>query len=270
MNDVDFVMTDHPAWIPAGRGGGKVRVLVTFGGRWLVQTGGPIGFTLRELESAAFKPFYNVFSLPPDALSEMPQLATSLAGLGAVARFRAGNLWDAVGTAAIRQVLREAHGAKLYRQFCQAHGERLGLPTGDDYWLFPTPEAVLDLTPDQFAAVGLASKRQVLRDAANSYLRDGREWQSLSPLQLVEQLRRIPRVGQWTAHAAVADWSNDWTLYPPGDLTLRTWARRAAPDYPWPTDERAFANFWRVLTRTDLGVITILTLAWGNRHADTA
>jgi DNA-3-methyladenine glycosylase II len=244
-------------------------VLVAFGGRWLVQTGGPTPFTLRELERGAFKPFHAVFSLPPDALKELPQLADSLADLGNVARFGAGNLWQAVGTAAIRRMLRPAHGAKLYRRFCQAHGERLTLPTGDDYWLFPTPEAVLDVSPDQFAALGLASKRGVLRDAANSYLRNWRQWQSLSPPRLVEQLCRVPGVGRWTAHAAVADWSNDWALYPAGDVTLRSWARRAAPDYPWPDEERAFANFWRVLTRSDLGVITVLTLAWGNRHADT-
>ncbi|MDQ7904663.1 hypothetical protein RB614_09030 [Phytohabitans sp. ZYX-F-186] len=250
MSDIDFVMTDHPAWIPARDGRGKVRVLVTFEGRWLLRTG-PTGFTLRELAPAAFEPAYTVFRLPPHVLNELPQLAASLAGLGAVARFRTGNLWDALGAAAIAQMHRPPHAARLYRQFCYAHGERLRLP-GGNYWLFPTPEAVLDLTPDQFTAVGLAAKRGLLRDAANSYLRDGRHWQTLPPPRLAEQLGRIPRVGQWTAHAAVADWSNDWALYPAGDLTLRTWARRAAPDYPWPTDERAFANCWRMLTRTHL------------------
>jgi DNA-3-methyladenine glycosylase II len=269
MSHVDLVMTDHPGWIPARKGGGKLRVFVSVdGGRWLVRTGGPTAFTLRELAPACFKPFSDAFQLPPDALTDLPQLADGLAGLGTVVRFRAGNLWDALGTAAVRQMLRAPHGDRLYRQFCQACGEHVQLPTGEDYWLFPTPETVLDLSREQFEAAGLASKRGVLRDAAASYLRHAQDWYRLSPLRLVEELHRIPGVGRWTAHAAVADRENDWALYPAGDLTLRTWARRAAPDYPWPTDERAFANLWRVLTRTHLGTATVLTLAWGNRHAD--
>jgi len=270
MSDIDLVMTEHPAWIPAGAGQGKLRVFAAVDeGRWLVRANGS-SFTLHELAPAAFKPFFDVFRLPPDALEEMPQLANALTGLGAVARFRAGNLWDALGTAAIRQMHRATHGATLYRRFCQAYGERVELPTGEAYWLFPTPETVLNLAPEQFEAVSLASKRGVLRDAAMAYRRHSREWERLSPPRLVEQLRRIPRVGQWTAHAAVSDRTNEWALYPGGDQSLRMWTGRAAPDYAWPADERAFANFWRMLTRQDLATCTVLTLAWGNRHADTS
>jgi DNA-3-methyladenine glycosylase II len=67
----------------------------------------------------------------------------------------------------------------------------------------------------------------------------------------------------------VTDWSNDWALYPYGDLAVRTWARRAAPSYPWPTDEATFGNTWRMFTRTHLSLATVLTLAWGNHHGDT-
>ena len=51
---------------------------------------------------------------------------------------------------------------------------------------------------------------------------------------LVQELQRIPRIGPWTAGAAVADYSNDFTYYPYADLAVRTWAKRAAPSYPWP------------------------------------
>ncbi|MFC0532089.1 hypothetical protein [Phytohabitans kaempferiae] len=269
MSEADFVMTDHPAWMPDRDGGGTLRVLGSVdGGRWLVRTGGPTAFVVEQLVPAMGKPAYDVFRLPPDALTELPQLAQSLAGLGAVARFRAGNLWEALGTAAVRQMLQGAHGARLYREFCRAYGERIPLPTGEDYWLFPTAEAVLALSREQFEAARLTSKRGVLRDAATSYLRHASVWQSLSPPRLIEHLRRIPGVGLWTAHAAAADWSNDWAFYPSSDPTLRTWARRAAPDYPWPSEERAFTNFWRTLTRTHLGPATVLTLAFGNRHGN--
>jgi len=269
MDGVDYVMTEHPAWIPARDGVARLRVLhMADGGRWLVQATGD-SFALHELVPSATKPTVDVFRLPPQAIREMPQLAAALSGLGSVARFRTSNLWEAIGTAAIRQMHRATHGAGLYRQFCQAYGEYLKLPTGEGYWLFPTPDVVLSLDPEQFAAVRLGTKRGVLRDAATTHHRHGQQWQTMPPLRLVDELRRIPRVGQWTAHAAASDWSNDWALYPGGDQSLRTWARRAAPDYDWPTNERAFANFWRMLTRTHLGVVTALTLAWGNRHADT-
>lgn len=269
VGDVDLVMTDHPGWIPAGRGGGRLRVLVSAdGGRWLVQAGGPTGFTARELVPTKVEPAHDVFRLPPDALTQFPQLAQRLAGLGAVARFRAGTLWDALGAAAVRQMLRVPHATRLYHAFCRAHGEKLRLPTGDAYWLFPTPNVVLDLPAAQFAAVGLGSKRGMLRQIATSYLRYGHLWQDLPPPRLVDELVRIRRVGRWTAQAAVADLTNDWTWYPAGHLTLRTCANRAAPDYSWPTDERAFANLWRTLAGPNLGLVTVLTLAFGNRHAD--
>jgi DNA-3-methyladenine glycosylase II len=269
MNEVDFVMTEHAAWTPAVDGAGKLRVFVTpDGGRWLVRAHGP-AFTLHELTPAANKPVYDVFSLPPGVLGEVPELAAALAQLGRVARFRTGNLWEAIGTAVIRQVVRAAQAKTLYRDFCQAYGEPLDLPTGGRYWLFPTPEDVLDLSSEQFRAAGLAFKRVVLRDAATCYLRFGQCWQELSPQALIDQLQQVPRVGPWTAHAAATDGSNDWALYPYGDLAVRTWARRAAPSYPWPTDERTFGNTWRMLTRTHLSLATVLTLAWGNHHGDT-
>jgi DNA-3-methyladenine glycosylase II len=163
---------------------------------------------------------------------------------------------------------REAHEVALYRRFCQAHGEHLRLPKGDPYWLFPRAEVVCDLSREQFEATGLASKRAVLRAAATSYLEDGRQWLGLSPPRLVEALRRIPGVGLWTSHVAVTDWTNDWSWYPATDPTLRKSARRAAPAYPWPTHVEAFGHRWRGLTGTHLGPATVLTLAWGYRHAD--
>lgn len=143
-------------------------------------------------------------------------------------------MWDAIGTAIIRQVIRAGESKKLYRAFCEAYGEQVNLPPGGSYALFPSPEIVLGLSDDQFSSIGMAFKRRPLRAAAEAYLEQGVKWQELSPQALiVDELQVVPRIGPWTAHAAIADWSNDWVLYPYADLPVRTWAKRAAPSCDW-------------------------------------
>src|SRR5690606_32961061 len=87
---------------------------------------------------------------------------------------------------------------------------------------------------------------------------------------LVEELQNVPRIGPWTAGAAVADHTHDWSLYPHGDLAVRTWAKAAAPDVDWPTTEPQFAERWRTITGPCLGLATLFTLAWGAHQAATA
>ncbi|GLH99879.1 DNA glycosylase family protein [Phytohabitans aurantiacus] len=267
MDDIDFVISEHAAWSPA-IGGGRLRVFqVPDGARWLVHTTGNT-WSRHALGSAAAaaEPVYDTFRLPDGALEQMPELASALTGLGTVARFRTSNLWEAIGSAIIRQAMRAVHTHNLYLHFRQRYGEPIDLPDGDRYLQFPTPQAILALTTEQFHAAGLAFKQGVLRDAATVYLRHEPRWQQQPPYTLVDLLQQIPRVGKWTALAAVCDWSNDWALFPPGDLAIRTWVRRAAPSYPWPTDERRFGSLWRALNGPHLSQATLLTLAWANRQ----
>jgi DNA-3-methyladenine glycosylase II len=168
----------------------------------------------------------------------------------------------------MRQVVRAGQSKKLYRGFCQAHGARVELPNGEMYALFPTPETVLQLTDEQFASLGLAFKRRPLRLAAEAYSGLGAQWREFSPAALVDALQVVPGVGPWTARAAVADWSNDWALYPYADLAVRTWVKRAAPSHDWPVDEPTFGRMWRALAGEGLCSLTLLTLAWGSQHGD--
>lgn len=263
----DVVMAEHPAWQPTANG--MRRVFATpDGGRHLFVTTG------RDLVPAPLAsgmgdgPVLDEFTMPDGAAQEIPELAAVLGDLGSVVRFRNSDLWDAIGTAIIRQVIRAAQSKKLYRAFCEAYGERVELPDGGHYALFPHPEIVLKLSSDQFSGVGMAFKRRPLTAAAEAYLEHGAKWRDLAPHALVDELQIVPRIGPWTAHAAVADWSNDWALYPYGDLAVRTWATRAAPSYDWPTDEAAFGRTWRALAGDHLSALTLLTLAWGSHHGD--
>lgn len=263
---VDFVMTEHAAWLPAE--GGVRRVFrLPAGGRWLATVRTNV-LELARLTGEAAGPVPDVFTLSRDALDTVPDLATALRGLGCVARLRNADLWDAVGTAIIRQVIRAGQSKKLYREFCAAYGERVELPNGGVYALFPTPEIVLGLSDEQFRCVGMAFKRRPLVAAAGAYVERGAQWAQLPPHALIDALQSVPRIGPWTARAAVADWSNDWSLYPYSDLAVRTWAMRAAPSFDWPSDEPSFGRVWRALAGDDLSSLTLLTLAWGSHYGD--
>ncbi|WP_322777983.1 hypothetical protein [Frankia sp. Cas4] len=265
-NAFDFVMTEHAAWLPTDDGWQRVFVSPD-GGRWLATVQGGT-FKLDALRNEMTTPAHDVFTLSNNVADKAPELATALRGLGSVLRFRNADLWDAISMAIIRQVIRAGQSKKLYRAFCEAYGERITLPNGGTYALFPTPETVLSLSSEQFSSIGMAFKRRPLMAAAEAYREQGAKWRELAPDTLIAELQTVPRIGPWTAHAAVADWSNDWSLYPYADLAVRTWAKRAAPSHDWPNDEPTFGQTWRALAGEHLCSLTLLTLAWGSQHGD--
>ncbi|GAA2880960.1 hypothetical protein GCM10010517_43780 [Streptosporangium fragile] len=116
----------------------------------------------------------------------------------------------------------------------------------------------------------MAFKRRPLQAAAAAYLAHHAEWAQFAPDVLVKAVQAVPRIGPWTAGAAVADYTGDFALYPYADLAVRTWAALADPATAWPADEPAFADAWRNLAGPSLSTLTILTLAWGDQHAHHA
>ncbi|MGC5055041.1 hypothetical protein ACLQ2S_26755 [Micromonospora sp. DT48] len=180
---------------------------------------------------------------------------------------RTPTLWEALATAIIRQVIRAAQARKLYREFCRRFGDRIALSEEIELFAFPSPERVLAISDDGFTESGMAFKRRALRHTAAAFLAQQSSWSELAPSVLVKELQAVPGIGPWSAGAAVADWSHDWSLYPHGDLAVRTWARHASPDHPWPNEESAFVREWRRVTGEHLAVYTLLTLAHGTRHA---
>lgn len=133
----------------------------------------------------------------------------------------------------------------------------------------PDAATVAGLPAAAFTELGMAFKRRPLQAAAAAYLEHGQKWQELPPTRLAEELQTVPRIGPWTAGAAVADYSHDWTLYPYGDLAVRKWATAAAPDVTWPTNDADFAAHWRRIAGGQLAPLTLFTLAWGAHHGAT-
>lgn len=192
-----------------------------------------------------------------------------LRAAGTVRRWRNPNLWDALATSIVRQVIRAGQARKLYRAFCEAHGEEVLTPHGLA-WLFPIPEAVLELPDDEFTGLGMAFKRLPLKAAAEAVLDFGAKWAELDPAVLRDEVQSVPRIGPWTAGATVADITNDYSLYPYADLAVLTWADHLSTGRTWPETEPEFARLWARLAGKDLSAWTLLTLAWGVRHANTS
>lgn len=271
MNEEDAVeartvlMREHPGWTTAPGGAGRFMQAgaTPMWLRWDAPSGqlshGP------ELPAAAAaEPAVDRCQSTSSDLNNA--LGPALAGLGPVLRVRNADLWDAIGTAIIRQVIRAGQARVLYQRFCQGHGESATSPTESGF-LFPAPEKVAGLSPDAFAELGMAFKRPALTAAAEAYLAHGPQWRALPAEELVSALQAVPRIGPWTAGAAAADFTGNFAVYPYADLAVRTWARRAAPDVEWPADEAGFGTLWRRLTGARLSDLTLLTLAWGDNHA---
>lgn len=261
MTPCDFVMLDHAAWLKDGHVARKV--LPTAQGLWLATSVGSSDYSIELLRGGGPPPSCSHFTLSPQSCS-VKELGGALSGLGVVARFRNTCLWDAIGTAIIRQVIRAGHAKKMHRVFCEKYGERITADGNPPMWLFPSPEKVLEVSDSQYKSIGMAFKSKPLRAAAEAYLQAGDSWQVLPAPVLVDELQNIPRIGPWTASAAVADWTNDWSFYPYADLAVRTWCKDAAPMYGWPDDETSFAKTWRRISGDHIGELTLLTLAWGS------
>ena len=256
-----FVMTEHPAWWPSPTG--AVRVFAGELGHVAVEVGAG-GRSLRPLPDSVQA---DTFCLPA-GFGGPAELAAELHRLGPVQRVRNPDLWDALATAVVRQVIRAAQSKRLYRGFAEAFGTRVPLPGGGQLPVFPGPARLLALPDSAFTDTGMAFKRRPLRALADAYLNEGDEWLRLTGADLLPRLQSVPGIGPWTAAAAAADYTNDWSLYPHGDLAVRTWAGRAAPSHSWPDTDTSFAAHWRAAAGGSLSALTVLVLAWGSQHGD--
>jgi DNA-3-methyladenine glycosylase II len=260
------VMLDHPAWVTAD-GTTAVRAVRLGLAVWTVVStrAGDGWHVTTALVDGTSEPL-TLDVADPGGLSGPAALTRPLRDAGKVVRLRNPDLWDALATSIVRQVIRASQARKLYRALCREHGQQVESPAGP-VWLFPTAETVLALSDEEFARLGLAFKTRPLRAAAKAYLQSGATWGELSPATLVTEVQTVPRIGPWTAGATVADASNDFSLYPFADLAVRTWAKRLAPERVWPDTEPEFAQVWQELAGEQLPEWTLLTLAWGVRNA---
>lgn len=250
-----YVMHDHPGWDYVA-------------GAWLRAANTTVGDIVIFTTRTGRSPAMGIFKAPAQWPATMPKaLADALTSIGTVGRFATPSLWDAIATAIIRQVIRADQARLQHQRFRRQYGPTVRTDTGLLHAL-PCPKTVANLEKEDFGRLGMAFKADALRNAAIAYLDHHNKWKELTPRRLMDELQSVPRIGPWTAGAAVADYTNDWSLYPCGDLAVRTWARAAAPDVDWPTAEPEFADRWRDVMGHQLDLATLFTLAWGARHAE--
>ncbi|MEV8403594.1 hypothetical protein [Streptomyces niveus] len=260
--------TDHSAWIETGSGT-CVRAVRTASGVWVLSWDqeGPHVRCVQGSEDV--KPVF--VSTDPSCLpkSVPAQLRAGLDDLGPTRRLANPWLWDAITTAILRQVVRAGQARKLYRAWCGTFGTTVEGATGD-LAVAPTAARVLELDDEQFANVGAKFHRSVLQAAATQYERHHTRWQRMDARDLVAALTSVPRIGPWTAAAATADYTGDFSIYPHDDLAVRTWAAQIAPAHAWPgKKDKAFGPMWTAMAgpgRTALHTLTLSTLTWGS-HA---
>ncbi|MFJ5779273.1 hypothetical protein [Streptomyces sp. NPDC093094] len=263
MNSV--LTTDHPAW-QAYEDGSWARAVRTSSGIWAVSRDGDGLHVVCVEGTEDVKPEF-VASDPVRLPSAAPAgLRAGLAGLGVTQRLANPWLWDAITTAILRQVVRAEQARKLYRAWCSNYGRTVEGPRGA-LAVAPAPATVLALAEEEFAAVGAKFHRSALVAAATAYEQRHQKWEGLHAASLVLELTQIPRIGPWTAAAAAADFTGDFSVYPHDDLAVRTWATKIAPAYPWPgKKDKTFGPLWTGWAGPDptaLHTLTLATLTWG-------
>ncbi|WP_435107138.1 hypothetical protein [Nocardiopsis synnemataformans] len=252
------LICEHPGWQTNETG--RRRTVLTATDVWLALAGEKIT-TTRISGGSGPGPSVDLYD-PADLSDRTPsELRSTLVGQGPVQRLRNPDLWDALATAIIRQVIRADQARLMYQRVSKA----FGAPAEEGPHPFPTPRTVLALRESDFAELGMKFKARPLTAAAQAFIELGDRWAELPPEDLVAEVQAVPRIGPWTAGAALADYTGDFSFYPYGDMAVRKWAADSVPGFNWPTDELSFARLWRtfVTTSSELSTLTVLTLALG-------
>ncbi|WP_405160782.1 hypothetical protein OG203_30985 [Nocardia sp. NBC_01499] len=269
------VMLDHPGWFHAPDG--RTHRLVTDDSHKLSLV------TAEHLAQGLFidcSPLGPVGArtevgyFDPGTLAGPLTLTAPLRALGPVSRLANLWLWDALGTAILGQLATPKQVRHLYTRLCHAYGRLVRTHVGD-VWLFPRPEVLVGLGLEDLIDLQLRAKQPTLQLAAIAYLRHGEGWSRLlssnsKPTDLTEAIAAVlPQLDRTTIRRAVADHSNDFTIYPVDSL-LRSSVCRLSARHSWPVDDAEFHTEWQAVTGDQQSTWTVLTLTTGTGSYTTA
>jgi len=149
-----------------------------------------------------------------------------------------GQQISVVAAEAIRRRLITAGGVQMTAQ-------------GRDYWGYPSPNRLLELSSGTLKTVGMSQAkvrylREIADRAASGYL-DRARLDSLDDETAIQQLMEIPGVGQWTAEIALMRGHGRPDIFPAGDLGLIVGMQRLLRKRLRPTEQhlRKLSTRWQ-------------------------
>lgn len=129
---------------------------------------------------------------------------------------------------AVRAILGQqvtvAAGRAFTQRVLQAFGEPIQTPWPQITRCFPTPAALAQASPASLGELGIARQRQAALIAVSQAVTSGQLNLNSppNPLQVIEQLKALPGIGDWTAHY-IAMRALRWPdAFPAGDVALHT------------------------------------------------
>jgi AraC family transcriptional regulator, regulatory protein of adaptative response / DNA-3-methyladenine glycosylase II len=127
---------------------------------------------------------------------------------------------------AVRAILGQqvtvAAGRTFTQRVLQTFGETISTPWPQITRCFPTPQALASASPESLGALGIIKQRQAALMALAQAVAGGELNLNspAQPLQVIDQLKALPGIGDWTAHY-IAMRALRWPdAFPAGDIAL--------------------------------------------------
>lgn len=202
----------------------------------------------------------------PETLPEPFRSLPPIRGCGRVQRLRNPDLWDALLPPILQYRSRTFERVRRYRRLCSAYGETI--PTARSAVpLPPRPETVRDFDDAAFGRIGvplhLADR---LRTVANEFVDRTDFWLTLPPAELFDALQDVSYVGKWTAAAATADLTNDFSFYPRSDFTTAGRWEQFTQESEGRLTAYDFECAWQSMCQEQKSTLTALSVDWKTRH----
>ncbi len=129
---------------------------------------------------------------------------------------------------AVRAILGQqvtvAAARTLTQRLLERYGQPIQTPWPPITRCFPTPEVLANASPDELGKMGIVRQRQTALIALSRQVASGELHLNSppNPLQVIEQLKALPGIGEWTANY-IAMRALRWPdAFPAGDIVLHT------------------------------------------------
>ncbi|MBL1215294.1 MAG: DNA-3-methyladenine glycosylase 2 family protein [Ignavibacteriae bacterium] len=164
-------------------------------------------------------------------------------------------LFEALCWAIIGQHINLPFAYTLKKKFVETFGEKV-IYEGNDYWLFPSPEEILNVSVDDLMKLQFTGKKseyiiELAYKMNNDELPDKEELKNMSYTGAKESLLKIRGVGEWTADYVLMKCLRFPEALPIADVGLHN----------------AIKNNLKLESKPDKNKLNQITAEWGNWKA---